>query len=128
MQTILLLTIPQPTQHDADLMSLTLNTRITTLRAVVEVSGELWGGEQSQPLYNTVTKLLEDGHKEIVLNIKNVFFANSSGVGLLIRLHVKAEKHGAKLIIANPNPNLKKVFETMNLHQVMHIQAVDDLT
>lgn len=122
MQTILLLTLHQPTQHD-ELMTLGIETHISTLRAVVVVSGELWGGEQSQPLYDTVTKLLEAGHKEIVINIKNVFFANSSGVGLLIRLHVKAEKHGAKLIVANPNPNLKKVFETMNLHKVMHIEA-----
>ncbi|MFN3387246.1 MAG: STAS domain-containing protein [Candidatus Thermochlorobacter sp.] len=98
-----------------------MNTKTSSLRAEIELSGDLWGGEQSQPLYNEVTRLLEEGHKDIILDIKNVFFANSSGVGLLIRLHVKAEKHGAKITIANPNPNLRKVFETMNLNQVMHI-------
>jgi anti-sigma B factor antagonist len=121
MQSIFLLTFSVP-RNDEDFISLTLNTKVSSLRAVVEVSGELWGGEQSQPLYSEVTRLLEAGHKEVVLDIGNIFFANSSGVGLLIRLHVKAEKLGVKLIIANPTPNLRKVFETMNLTQVLHIE------
>jgi|GEM_PF-1705896 anti-anti-sigma factor len=122
MHSVFLLTFSLPRNNDEDFTSLILNTQVSSLRAVVEVSGELWGGEQSQPLYNEVTRLLEAGHKEVVLNIGNVLFANSSGVGLLIRLHVKAEKLGAKLIIANPTPNLRKVFETMNLTQVLHIE------
>ena len=122
MHSVFLLTFSLPRNNDEDFTSLMLNTQVSSLRAIVEVSGELWGGEQSQPLYNEVTRLLEAGHKEVVLNIGNVFFANSSGVGLLIRLHVKAEKLGAKLIIANPTPNLRKVFETMNLTQVLHIE------
>ncbi len=122
MHSVFLLTFSLPRSNDEDFTSLILNTQVSSLRAVVEVSGELWGGEQSQPLYNEVTRLLEAGHKEVVLNIGNVLFANSSGVGLLIRLHVKAEKLGAKLIIANPTPNLRKVFETMNLTQVLHIE------
>lgn len=121
MQSIFLITFASSQHNDEDLMSLILNTKTSSQRAEIEVSGELWGGEQSQPLYNEVTRLLDAGCKDIVLDIKNVFFANSSGVGLLIRLHVKAEKLGAKMTIANPNPNLKKVFETMNLNQVMRI-------
>lgn len=123
MQSIFLITFASSQQNNEDLMSLILNTKTSSLRAEIEVSGELWGGAQSQPLYNEVTRLLEAGHKDIILDIKNVFFANSSGVGLLIRLHVKAEKFGAKITIANPSQNLKKVFETMNLNQVMHIQS-----
>ncbi len=121
MQSIFLITFAAPQRSDENTNALILNTKTSSLRAEIELSGDLWGGEQSQPLYNEVTRLLEAGHKNIILDIKNVFFANSSGVGLLIRLHVKAEKHGAKITIANPNPNLKKVFETMNLNQVMHI-------
>lgn len=121
MQSIFLITFTAPQRSDENTNALILNTKTSSLRAEIELSGDLWGGEQSQPLYNEVTRLLEAGHKNIILDIKNVFFANSAGIGLLIRLHVKAEKHGAKITIANPNPNLKKVFETMNLNQVMHI-------
>jgi anti-sigma B factor antagonist len=101
--------------------NLSLKTTSSTIRCIITLSGEIWGGDQSHHLYEETSRLLDENFKEIVIDLKDVVFINSSGIAMLVRLHVKAEQKQVQLTIACANDNLKKTFDFMALDKVMHI-------
>ena len=65
-------------------MSLILKTRKIDNIAVMDMSGRLVIGEATLLLRATVRKFLEDGTTKFVLNLGDVSFIDSSGLGELI--------------------------------------------
>ncbi len=52
--------------------------------AVLHISGKLMGGEETKEVHEKVKSLLGDGIKKIVIDVSNVKWLNSSGLGMLI--------------------------------------------
>ncbi len=52
--------------------------------AVLQISGKLMGGEETREVHEKVKSLLGDGIKKIVIDVSNVKWLNSSGLGMLI--------------------------------------------
>ena len=65
-------------------MSLILKTRKIDNIAIMDMSGRLVIGEATLLLRATVRKFLEDGTTKFVLNLGDVSFIDSSGLGELI--------------------------------------------
>ena len=65
-------------------MSLILKTRKIDNIAIMDMSGRLVIGEPTLLLRATVRKLLEDGTTKFVLNLGDLSFIDSSGLGELI--------------------------------------------
>ena len=81
---------------------------------ILDISGDI-------DLYNApdimvmIDKLLENKKFNIVINLNDVSYIDSSGIGALIlsSLHLKKYKMGLKII--NVSASVKKVFELTNL-------------
>ncbi len=58
---------------------------------------------------------LFDADGDVVLDLANLTFIDSSGIRLLIRLHAAVEEHGGRLIVRAPAPHVVKVFEIAGL-------------
>ncbi|MDX2129084.1 MAG: STAS domain-containing protein [Chloroherpetonaceae bacterium] len=104
-------------------MSLNLQTIESAGQATIELSGEFLGGEQTRTLDDEFTRLLDGGMKKITLNFKKVWFANSSGIGLLVRLHLRAQKANSQLVIESPGENVLKSIVAMQLDKVLSIET-----
>ncbi|MDZ7377658.1 MAG: STAS domain-containing protein, partial [candidate division KSB1 bacterium] len=52
--------------------------------AVLQVSGKLMGGDETKEVHEKVKSLLGDGIKKIVIDVSDVKWLNSSGLGMLI--------------------------------------------
>jgi len=52
--------------------------------AVLQISGKLMGGEETKEVHEKVKSLLGDGINKIVIDVSNVKWLNSSGLGMLI--------------------------------------------
>ena len=52
--------------------------------AVVELKGNVMGGPEAQEFSDTLHSLLDEGKKNVVVDLSDVKFMNSSGLGMLI--------------------------------------------
>lgn len=81
---------------------------------IVDISGEM-DLYNSHKLKELITKMLERQVKCIVLNLEDVEYIDSSGIGALIYICSTLKKKKVKLFIANIHGSVKKVIELTKL-------------
>ncbi len=80
-------------------MQLALSTRMIDNIVIVDCSGRLVFGEESGLLRETVKRLLA-AHRHFVLNMKDVIYIDSGGLGTLINLYASARAVGGDVRLA----------------------------
>jgi anti-sigma B factor antagonist len=68
---------------------------------LVDLNGKLTLGEPTQLLHDKVNSLIQQGRKNIVLNLADVAAVDSGGLGELVRTLTTTKKHGGSLKVAN---------------------------
>jgi len=68
---------------------------------VLALEGRIVLGEESNALRESVKGLLAKGQKKIVLNMTNVTYIDSAGLGTLVASHHSAKAQGAGLRLSN---------------------------
>jgi anti-sigma B factor antagonist len=71
----------------------------------------------SATLENTLRDLIPEG-KRIVLDLTNVDYIDSSGLGALVSLYTHARRANCDLEIANPKPRVRDLFSRSGLASV----------
>ena len=61
----------------------------------------------------------------IIFDLENVNFMDSSGIGMIIGRYKELEKTGGKVYIINLNPNLSSIIEISGLKKIINFR--DDL-
>ena len=59
--------------------------------SVVTLEGRIVLGEESQSLREKLKSLIAEGKKNIILNMSHVEYIDSTGLGILVALHVSAK-------------------------------------
>jgi anti-sigma B factor antagonist len=68
---------------------------------ILELSGKITIGEGSVQLREAVRKLLDDGKKKILLNLGDVAYVDSSGIGELVSSYTTTNNNGGQLKLLN---------------------------
>jgi len=79
------------------LASLQATSRRTGDVTVVDFSGKIVLGEGSAVLRKTVRELIEGGHRKILLNLADVDYIDSSGIGELVSAFTTVRNQGGAL-------------------------------
>ena len=87
---------------------------------VIDVQGELTGDAESAIL-NAYAQADGATTRLIVLNFKQLSYMNSSGVGLLITIVVRARRQGKKLAAVALPPHFKKIMLLTRLNEALPI-------
>jgi anti-sigma B factor antagonist len=69
--------------------------------SVVALDGRIVLGEESNALREKVKSLIADGKTKVVLNMANITFIDSAGLGTLVAAHHSAKSQGAALKLAH---------------------------
>ena len=83
-------------------MALKFTNREVDGVSVVALDGRIVLGEESNALRERVKALVAEGKKKIVLNMANVTFIDSAGLGTLVAAHHSAKSQGAALKAVPP--------------------------
>jgi|SRR5208282_1231206 anti-sigma B factor antagonist len=89
---------------------------------VVDVTGRITLGEGNIILREIVRDLAEKGKKAVVLNLGEVQYMDSSGVGELVKAHTTIRNQGGRLKLANLNKRVHDLLEMTRLSSVFDIQ------
>ena len=97
------------------------STRIVEGVTVVELRGRIDFGDGSTRLRETLTELVTCGTKKVLLNMKQVDFVDSSGIGELVRGHVQLAKVGGQLKLVNLSKHVNMLLQVTRLNKVFEI-------
>jgi anti-sigma B factor antagonist len=82
---------------------------------LLALKGRLVLGEESRGLLAMMDNLLASGAKGIVINLEQVNYVDSAGLGSLIEMHRKTKANGGGLKLCNLGPNLRQALEIARL-------------
>jgi len=85
---------------------------------VVEIEGRIVLGEESNTFREKVKSLLASGNKKVVLNMAQVSYIDSAGLGTLVATFHSAKTQGATLKLANLGTKFKEVLQVTKLMTV----------
>ena len=90
---------------------------------VLDVSGKITLGEGTQALRGEIRKLLDEGHKKILLNLGDVSYVDSSGIGELVSAYTTTSNKGGSLKLLNLT---KKLQELLSITKLLTVFDVHD--
>ena len=87
---------------------------------VVTLDGELEVSEASV-LRELLGGLIAGPQSRVLLDLTDVSFIDSSGIGVLVGAHRRAEAAGARLGLAAAGPGVRRVFELTRTDRVLRL-------
>jgi anti-sigma B factor antagonist len=93
---------------------------------IVDLSGRITLGEGSVILRDTVRDLLGKGNKKILLNLGEVSYIDSSGIGELVSAYTTVRKEGGELKLLNLTKKVHDLLQITKLYTVFDVK--DDET
>jgi anti-sigma B factor antagonist len=103
--------------NSVPISELSLTTDKTPTETIVRCAGRITS-DTTQALKTTVKPLLSTG-KTVVLDLTNVSYMDSSGLGTIVALYVSAKAANCQLKLINLNQRLKELFSITRLGQVL---------
>jgi anti-sigma B factor antagonist len=101
-------------------VDLQVSTRDGRGCTVVRVAGELDMDTRPQ-LRNVLDELADEGVRQLVLDMTDLTFMDSSGLGLLVEVLKRLRDVGGRLSLASVQPSVRNVLTLSALDQAMAI-------
>jgi anti-sigma B factor antagonist len=89
----------------------------------IEFSGDLIGENNGPELVELVNDLLNKGIKYCLIDISDVRYINSSGIGVLITILTKFRNKEGELYLINPSDHVKKLLIITKLQAIFNIAS-----
>ena len=102
-------------------MSAKLNTRQVGDVSVIDVSGRITLGEGSSALRDVLRELTARGNKKILLNLGDVTYIDSSGIGELVSGFTTVTNQGGDLKLLGLTKRVKDLLQITKLYTVFDI-------
>ncbi len=107
-------------------MTMKSNTRQIDGVTIVDLSGRITLGEGSVVLRDTVRDILGKGNKKILLNLGDVNYIDSSGIGELVSAFTTVRNQGGELKLLNLTKKVHDLLQITKLYTVFDVK--DDET
>lgn len=102
-------------------MNSTISTREVGGVTIVDIRGQIVLGEESSALRKVLSDLLNTGHKKILLNLADVNYIDSSGLGSLVSAFATIKKQGGELKLLKLTNKVQDVMQVTKLYTVFDI-------
>ena len=103
-------------------MSLKITTRQVDGITIVDCSGRITLGEGSVTVRDNVRELLSKGHKKILLNLGDVGYIDSSGIGELVSAFTTVRYQGGELKLLNLTKKVHDLLQITKLYTVFDVK------
>ncbi len=102
-------------------MALKMTTREVNGVSVMALDGRIVLGEESNALRERLKSLIAEGKKKIVLNMDNIKYIDSSGLGTLVAAHCSAKGQGTSLRLCHLGSKFQEVLQITKLLTVFEV-------
>lgn len=102
-------------------MSVKMSVRQVGDVSVVDVSGRITLGEGSSAFREVVRDLVGKGAKKILLNLADVSYIDSSGIGELVSGFTTAANHGGQVKLLGLTHRVRDLLQITKLYTVFEV-------
>ncbi len=102
-------------------MSVKLNTRQVGDVTVLDLAGRITLGEGSSTMRDALKEVLAQGHNKILLNLSEVSYIDSSGIGELVSAFTTVTNQGGQLKLNGLNKRVKDLLQITKLYTVFEV-------
>jgi len=102
-------------------VSVKLTTRQVGNVTVIDVAGRITLGEGSSALRETLRDLVAKNQTKILLNLADVTYIDSSGIGELVSGYTTVTNTGGSLKLLNLNKRVKDLLQITKLYTVFEV-------
>jgi anti-sigma B factor antagonist len=100
-------------------MSINISIQESRGVSVVVVSGRIVFGEEANALRREVKPLVQTAGAAVVIDLKDVSYVDSGGIGALVGLYTTARAAGGQLKLAGANPKVLHVLQITKLADIL---------
>ncbi|MDZ7766723.1 MAG: STAS domain-containing protein [Melioribacteraceae bacterium] len=94
---------------------------------VIELKGNVMGGPEAQEFSDLLHKLIDEGKKNVVIDLSSVKFMNSSGLGMLISGFTTMKNGGGSLKLAKATEKINSLLVITKLITIFeNYDSVDE--
>jgi len=104
-------------------VSIKASTRRVQDVTIVDLSGRITLGEGSSTLRETVKDLVTKGNKKVLLNLGDVSYIDSSGIGELVSSFTTVSNQGGKLKLLNLQKKVHDLLQITRLYTVFDVHT-----
>jgi len=99
-----------------------VNTRQVDGITVLDLSGRITLGEGSVTLRDAIRDLINKGQKSILLNLGDVSYLDSSGLGELVTAYTSVKNSGGELKLLNLTKKVQDLLQITKLYTVFDVK------
>lgn len=93
---------------------------------VIDFTGRMTLGEGTARMREALQEVLQRGRSKIILNLAEVFYVDSSGLGTLIQMHSEVLRAGGQLKLMKLREITRDLIQTTSLHTVFEVFSDED--
>jgi len=93
---------------------------------ILEVSGKIMGGPDSELFTNTLKTLVHQGKKRVVVDLAGVSWVNSTGLGILISGYSTLKRSNGEMKLVNVSDRIDSIFMVTKLYSVFDSYKSED--
>lgn len=102
-------------------MSIQVTNRQVGDVTVVDVAGRITLGEGASALRENIRELVAKGNKKILLNLSDVSYIDSSGIGELVSAYTTVTNQGGTLKLLGLTKRVKDLLQITKLYTVFEV-------
>ena len=100
---------------------MTFGQEIKSNTLTLRISGDLIGEEKDTKLFESINEAVSHKVLVCIIDISDVRYINSSGIGLLITILTKFRNKGGEVFLMNPSESVKKLLVITKLNAIFQI-------
>jgi anti-sigma B factor antagonist len=114
--------IPAKAERPKTRLQMTITIREVSHVTIVDIVGRITLGDETGQLRDTIRQLLVDGKKKIILNLAQVDYLDSSGVGELVSGYTAVRSAGGELKLLSLTKKVHDIVQVTKLYTVFDIK------
>ena len=93
---------------------------------VLDLTGKLTIGEGDELLKERISNLIQQGHRNLLLNLEGVPYVDSAGLGEIVRTYTTVSRQGGKLKLVNLTKRITDLLAITKLLTVFETYESED--
>jgi anti-sigma B factor antagonist len=107
-------------------MALQGTTREVNDIIIVDFSGKITLGEGSALLRRTIKDMIDRGHRKLLINLEDVDYIDSSGIGELVSAYTTVRNSEGELKLLNLTKRVHDLLQITRLFTVFDVQSDEE--
>jgi anti-sigma B factor antagonist len=126
LRTVRLLLHFEPEPPKGKILTMNIVERLVGDVTIIDLQGKIMIGEGDEALRDAVNKAIDSGKNKLVLNLAEVPYVDSAGLGELVRCYSTVNKKGGKLKLLNLTKKIQDLLAITKLLTVFETFDSED--